>query len=155
MDRRRCKLPLPFGCKVSGCLASLGSAGSTIFQFPLKHGVCCRPVKTCERGATPRRGAIFLKERVRLVEEAVLKTAAPSSVSKVRFLGAPPIFCPHGAIAARPTFYRKTPERYRVRVPFCIVSISSPDSSIVERPAYIRLTGERYLVGRPLLYIPP
>src|SRR5436190_3596829 len=37
----------------------------------------------------PRGGAISQTERVRLAEDAVLKTVAPAMVSKVRVLGAP------------------------------------------------------------------
>ena len=37
----------------------------------------------------PRGGAISQTVRVRLAEEAVLKTVAPAMVSKVRVLGAP------------------------------------------------------------------
>ena len=62
----------------------------------------------------PRGGAISQTERVRLAEDAVLKTVAPAMVSKVRVLGAPPFHPPaeeegnreaggwaSGAIAAR------------------------------------------------------
>lgn len=98
--------------------AGASPAGST-FSFPLKHGVCCRPVKTCERVATPRGGAISQTEHVRPVEEPVLKTVAPCNMaSGVQVPGAPPL------------------------------SIT-PDSSKAEQPAHIRQTGERYLVGRP------
>ena len=82
------------------------------------HKVCSPPVKRCELGAMPRGGAILETERVRLVEDAVLKTVAPSSVSRVRLPGAPPFIRPHGAIAARLVLNQKTPEHYRVRVPF-------------------------------------
>ena len=40
----------------------------------------------------PRGGAISQTERVRPVEETVSKTAAPFTVSKVRVLGAPPLY---------------------------------------------------------------
>jgi hypothetical protein len=83
------------------------------------HKVCGPPVKRCELGAIPRGGAIFTTERVRLVEDAVLKTVAPGMVSKVQILGAPPVFTrPHGAVAARPTHIRQTVERYHVGRPF-------------------------------------
>jgi hypothetical protein len=89
----------------------------------------------------------FSTERVRLVEDAVLKTVAPGMVSKVQILGAPPVFIrPHGAIAARPALYRQTSEHYRVRVP----TFRSLDSSKGEQPAHIRQTVERYHVGRPI-----
>ena len=42
----------------------------------------------------PRGGAISQTERVRLAEDAVLKTVAPAMVSKVRVLGAPPFHPP-------------------------------------------------------------
>src|SRR6185295_18419407 len=87
-------------------------------QFLSMHRVCSPPVKRCELGAMPRGGAISQTERVRSVEETVLKTVAPSSVSKVRVLGAPPFIPPHGAIAARLVLNQETPEHYRVRVPF-------------------------------------
>lgn len=61
------------------------------------------------------------------------------------------IHCPYGAIAARPTFYRKTPEHNRVRVPFFL---ELPDSSKAERPAHIRHTAERYRLGLPFFLIP-
>ena len=115
----------------------------------------------------PRGGAISLTERVRSVEGAVSKTAAPSKgvqglnawrrcavktwsrsafcvAAGAAILGAPPFTRPHGAIAARLVLNQETPEHYRVRVP-----PSSPDSSKGERPAHIRQTEERYLVGRP------
>ena len=58
------------------------------------HRVCGPPVKRCELGAMPRGGAISQTERVRLAEDAVLKTVAPAMVSKVRVLGAPPFIPP-------------------------------------------------------------
>ena len=65
----------------------------------------------------PRGGAISQTERVRLVEDAVLKTVAPAMVSKVRVLGAPHFIRPDGAVAARLVLNQETPEHYRVRVP--------------------------------------
>ena len=67
-------------------------AGSTTFLST--HRVCGPPVKRCELGAMPRGGAISQTERVRLVEDAVLKTAAPAMVSGVRVPGAPPLHSP-------------------------------------------------------------
>ena len=66
----------------------------------------------------PRGGAISQTERVRLAEDAVLKTVAPAMVFKVRVLGALRLTRPHGAIAARLVLNQETPEHYRVRVPF-------------------------------------
>lgn len=47
-------------------------------KFLSTHRVCGPPVKRCGLGAMPRGGANFETERVRSVEEAVLKTVAPS-----------------------------------------------------------------------------
>ena len=58
-------------------------------EFLSTHRVCGPPVKRCELGAMPRGGAISRTERVRPVEDAVLKTVALAMVSKVRVLGAP------------------------------------------------------------------
>ena len=62
----------------------------------------------------PRGGAISQTERVRLVEDAVLKTVAPAMVSKVRVLGAPPFIRPHGAIAARLVLNQERAARKRL-----------------------------------------
>ena len=59
-------------------------------RFLSTHRVCGPPVKRCELGAMPRGGAISQTERVRSVEDAVLKTVALLSVSGVQVPGAPP-----------------------------------------------------------------
>ena len=113
--------------------------------FLSTHRVCGPPVKRCELGAMPRGGAISQTERVRLVEEAVLKTVAPSKVSKVRVLGAPPSFIrPHGAIAARLVLNQETPEHYRVRVPFLHRPIAQKESGRLTsgRPRSVTSSGD-------------
>ena len=84
--------------------------------FPDDVKVACPPVKRIVV-VRVHVGEPISKEHVRPVEEAVLKTVAPLSVSKVRVLGAPPLIRPHGAIAARLVLNQETPEHYRVRVP--------------------------------------
>jgi hypothetical protein len=59
-------------------------------------------------------------ERVRSVEEAVLKTVAPSFGVQGSSPWRPAIHRPHGAIAARLILNQETPEHYRVRAPFFI-----------------------------------
>ena len=66
-----------------------GTTPAGSIPFLSTHRVCGPPVKRCELGAMPRGGAISQTERVRLAEDAVLKTVAPAMVSKVRVLGAP------------------------------------------------------------------
>lgn len=96
----------------------------------------------------PRGGAISQTERVRLAEDAVLKTVAPAMVSKVRVLGAPPFTRPHGAKAARLILNQQNSAQYRVRVPLLhrLIAQKESDRLTSGRPRSVTSSGDHSLL---------